>query len=52
MRLLVPPLASAIDFRLLLRLGRYFDHSPNCLGTRWEVGLTAPPLIDSAEKVV
>jgi hypothetical protein len=43
---------SVIRSRFLLHLGRQFNHSPNCFGTRWKVGLSAPPVVYSAQKVL
>src|SRR5262249_49157557 len=40
------------SIRLLLHLSRQLYHSPNCLSTRWKVGLTAPPVVYSAQKLL
>ena len=41
-----------LSIRLLLHLSRQLNHSPNCLSTRWKVGLTAPPVVYSAQKLL
>jgi len=39
-----------IGIWLLFRFRRLFDHSPDCLSTRWKVGLIAPPIVYSPQK--
>ena len=41
-----------LSIRLLLHLSRQLNHSPNCLSTRWKVGMTAPPVVYSAQKLL
>jgi hypothetical protein len=41
-----------IGIWLLFPFGREFNHSADCFGTRWKVGLSAPPVVYSAQKVL
>jgi hypothetical protein len=43
---------SAIGIWLLFDSGRQFNKSPDCFSTRWEVGLTAAPVVYHPQKLL
>src|SRR5215813_9078908 len=52
LRMLLLRSSSAIGVWLLLNFGRQFNKSPDCFGTRWEVGLAAAPVVYRPQKVL
>src|SRR5260370_38897538 len=44
--------SSAIGVWLHLDFGRHFNESPDCFGTRWQVGLAATPVVYGPQKLL